>query len=82
MSLERIKYLKVVYFVDESKPDFYMFDSKNVCHVLLMKMTTYEGIEYTGEWHIPGTARKDISYAKRLALKISPWRVHERSQYA
>jgi hypothetical protein len=75
MNIERIKFLGVTYLFYPDKPEFYYFDKKAMCHIIIYTVKDYAGVKYTAEWKIPGTQDKDILYARRMALKLPPWYV-------
>ena len=73
--IERIRFLGNTYSFRPDKPDFYFFDKKSMCHIIIYTVKDYVGVKYTAEWKIPGTQDKDILYARRMALKLPPWYV-------
>lgn len=75
MTLEKIKYKNTAYFFDIENPRYYYFDEKNIVHVISYTLRDYEGTKVFALWKIPGTDAKDIKYAQRLVLLLTPNRL-------
>jgi hypothetical protein len=76
--LERFKYSGDTYFYHVEQPALYLYDKKDVVHVLIYECVDYGGNRYIVEWRIPGTRDRDIVYAKRMSLKLTPCKLNRR----
>lgn len=72
MALQSTRQDNTRYFYELDKPEFYGFDSLNMVHVIRYILRDYGNAMYTGEWKVPGTERKDVEYAKRWTLLLTP----------